>query len=74
MCLALINIASIVGLTEAANNKEEIIETPDPTATLYLTSVDPDYENNYMKPMPGDLIVSSLGEICHPARRDEIFE
>ena len=62
-------------MTETTDDEEKTIEiSPDPTATLYLTSVDPDYDTNCMKPMPDDLVVSSLGEICHPARRDEIFE
>ena len=62
MCLHLINTDVAIDLTETTDDEEETTErSPDPTATLYPTSVDPHYETNYMKPMSSDLVVLSLG-------------
>ena len=64
----------MIDLTAPTDDEEEAIERPsDPTASLYTTSIDLSYERNRMKPMPGDIVISSLGEIRHPARRDDNF-
>ena len=72
--LELINRDGVIDLTAPTDDKEETIERPpDSIASFYATSVDPSYETNHMKPIPGALVVSSLGEIRHPARRDDNF-
>ena len=45
----------------------------DPTATFFATSINPKYKNDCMNPMPGDLVISSFGEIRRLARRDDRF-
>ena len=46
---------------------------PDPTASLFPTILDPDYDKDVMKPIPGDLVISCLEDIRHPARHVKLF-
>ena len=64
--LGLITAYSVIDLTDEMSDDELSAKLlPDPTARLFATSVDPDCERDCTKPMPGDLVVSSLGEIRH---------
>ena len=38
-----------------------------------MVSVDPDYEDDGSNPVPGNLVISSLRDVKHPARRDINF-
>ena len=65
----MITAEAVVDLTDKIDEKEESeIKPLDPSATLHATSIDRKYEQNQMKPMSGDLVLSYLGEIRHPVR------
>ena len=66
MTLGLITASSVMDLINEMSDNELLAELlPDSTARLFATSVDPDCERDCTKPTPGDLVVSSLGEIRH---------
>ena len=38
-----------------------------------MNSVDPEYAEDGSNPLPGDLVISSLRDVKHPARHDTNF-
>ena len=53
--------------------KDTTDKPSDSLARPFATNLGPDYEHNFINPMPGDSVISTLGEICHPSRRDNNF-
>ena len=58
-------VVDCIDLTDSSDEQDTEDETEDFTEKPKLTSVDPDYSDNFSNPIPGDLVITSLRTYRH---------